>query len=244
MDCNYILAESKLHQKPVCGHRGHPAHIAKLLLRPSAQCCVAETFCFRFGSDFQKVSAPAPTLALYLPFITDFILKSGFFMFFMKEYRYQPNLHAGFYTIWILIFFTNQADPEPKLPTLRLRLQPKVPAPCGSGSTTLPLRVSCLAMTGYTVCKYEDPIEKYYWYCRWAISSVPLLPFANGLLPTIFSYILQDNRRTFVCKASNRKVDLNIFDQFNITIWDRRLRDAVVNCSTSLPRTLVRSRIR
>jgi hypothetical protein len=63
------------------------------------QCCGAETFCFR--SDFQKVSAPAPapalTLAMYIPFITDFILKSGFFKFFMKEY--QPNSHAGFYTI-------------------------------------------------------------------------------------------------------------------------------------------------
>jgi hypothetical protein len=51
------------------------------------QCCGAETFCFRSGSgfDFHKVSAPdpalAPTLALYLPFITDLILKSGFFMF-------------------------------------------------------------------------------------------------------------------------------------------------------------------
>jgi hypothetical protein len=32
-----------------------------------------------------------------IPFITDFILKSGFFMFFMKEY--QPNAHAGSYTI-------------------------------------------------------------------------------------------------------------------------------------------------
>ncbi len=59
--------------------------------------------------NFQKVSAPAPepapapTLAFYLPFITDFILKSRFFMFFMKEY--QPNSHAGFYTIWIFIFF-------------------------------------------------------------------------------------------------------------------------------------------
>jgi hypothetical protein len=42
-------------------------------------------FCFRSGSgtDFQKVLAPAPTLAFYLPFITDFILKSGFFMFFL-----------------------------------------------------------------------------------------------------------------------------------------------------------------
>jgi hypothetical protein len=64
---------------------------------PCRQCCGAGTFCFRSGSDFQKVLAPAPTLALYLPFITDFILKSEFFMFFMKEY--QPNSHAEFYTI-------------------------------------------------------------------------------------------------------------------------------------------------
>ncbi len=63
----------------------------------SKQCCGAETFCFRSGSDFQKVSALAPTLALYLPFITDFILKRGFFMFFMIEYL--PNSHAGFYTM-------------------------------------------------------------------------------------------------------------------------------------------------
>jgi hypothetical protein len=58
---------------------------------PLKQCCEAETFCFRSGSgsNFQKVSvpepAPAPTLALYLPFITDFILKSGFFMFFIER---------------------------------------------------------------------------------------------------------------------------------------------------------------
>jgi hypothetical protein len=55
------------------------------------QCCGAETFCFRSGSDFQKVLAPArapataPTLAFYLPFITNFIFKSGFFMFFYER---------------------------------------------------------------------------------------------------------------------------------------------------------------
>ncbi len=53
-----------------------------------------------FRPDFQKVSAPGPEpasiLALLLPFITDFILKSELFMFFMKEY--QPNSHAGSYT--------------------------------------------------------------------------------------------------------------------------------------------------
>jgi hypothetical protein len=56
------------------------------------QCCGAETFCFRSGSD----------ISFDLPFITDFILKSRFFMFFMKEY--QPNSHSGFYTKLILIF--------------------------------------------------------------------------------------------------------------------------------------------
>jgi hypothetical protein len=81
------------------------------------QCCGAETFCFRSGSDFQKVLAPAPTLALYLPFITDFILTSGFFMFFMKEY--QPHSHAGFYNMnvdfYLLLKLTRSREPEPKL---------------------------------------------------------------------------------------------------------------------------------
>jgi hypothetical protein len=66
------------------------------------QCCGAETFCFRSRSDFQNISAPAPEPDPYLPIITDFILKSGFFMFFLK--KYHPNSHAGFYTIWIFIF--------------------------------------------------------------------------------------------------------------------------------------------
>jgi hypothetical protein len=48
--------------------------------------------------------APEPALAIALqpPVLTDFILKSGFFMFFMKEYR--PNLHASSYLIPIFIF--------------------------------------------------------------------------------------------------------------------------------------------
>jgi hypothetical protein len=61
----------------------------------TAQCCGAETICFRSGSDCQKVPAPAPApapaIALELPVITDFILKRTFFMFFVKEYR--PNSH-------------------------------------------------------------------------------------------------------------------------------------------------------
>jgi hypothetical protein len=67
------------------------------------QCCGAETISFRSGSDFQKVSAPdpapepAPATALELPIITDFILKSTFFMFFMTEN--QPNSHARSYSI-------------------------------------------------------------------------------------------------------------------------------------------------
>jgi hypothetical protein len=40
---------------------------------------------------------------LELLFITDFILKRTFFMFFMKENR--PNSHARSYSIWLMIFF-------------------------------------------------------------------------------------------------------------------------------------------
>ncbi len=63
------------------------------------QCCGAETICFRSGSDFQNVSAPepAPATALELPVITDFMLKSTFFMFLMKENL--PNSHARSYSI-------------------------------------------------------------------------------------------------------------------------------------------------
>jgi hypothetical protein len=69
------------------------------------QCCGDETICFCSVSDFQKVSAPAPALApepalataLELPVITDFMLKSTFFMFLMKENR--PNSHARSYSI-------------------------------------------------------------------------------------------------------------------------------------------------
>jgi hypothetical protein len=50
-------------------------------------CCGAETICFRSGSDFQKVLAPepAPATALELSVITDFMLKSTFFMFLWKK---------------------------------------------------------------------------------------------------------------------------------------------------------------
>ncbi len=118
------------------------------------QCCGAETICFRSGSgsDFQKVSAPAsapepePALAtaLELPVITDFILKSTFFMFFLWktiDLIYMPDPIQ--YEWWV--FFTTSADPEPgagagaETSIFWLGLQPKVPAPCGSGSgsTTL-----------------------------------------------------------------------------------------------------------
>jgi hypothetical protein len=64
-------------------------------------------FFFRSGSDFQKVSAPAPApapepapataLELPVPVITDFMLKSTFFMFLMQENR--PNSHARSYSM-------------------------------------------------------------------------------------------------------------------------------------------------
>jgi hypothetical protein len=56
----------------------------------------SRNFFFRSGSDFQKVSAPAPArapaTALELPVITDFMLNRTFFMFLIKENR--PNSHA------------------------------------------------------------------------------------------------------------------------------------------------------
>jgi hypothetical protein len=63
------------------------------------QCCGAKTICFRSGSVFQKVSAPepAPATALEIPVITDFMLKSTFSMFLMKENR--PYSHARSYSI-------------------------------------------------------------------------------------------------------------------------------------------------
>jgi hypothetical protein len=55
------------------------------------QFCGAKTICFRSGSDFQKVlalalaPAPAPEIALELPVITDFIIKSTFFIVFYER---------------------------------------------------------------------------------------------------------------------------------------------------------------
>jgi hypothetical protein len=60
------------------------------------QGCGAETIFFRSGSDFQKVSAPAPepapATALELPVFTDFMVKRIFFMFLIKKNR--PNSHV------------------------------------------------------------------------------------------------------------------------------------------------------
>ncbi len=68
---------------------------------------LSTNFGFRASSSFKQVSAPEPTLtlfsALWLPLCTAFILKSGFFMFFRKEYRYQLNWLAWFYSVWIMI---------------------------------------------------------------------------------------------------------------------------------------------
>jgi hypothetical protein len=107
------------------------------------QCCGAETIFFHSGSDFQKVSAPAPApepaTALELPVVTDFMLKRIFFMFLMKEIDLIHMLDPIQYEFR---FFQNTlVDPEPgagaETSIFQLRLQPKVLAPCGSGSTTL-----------------------------------------------------------------------------------------------------------
>jgi hypothetical protein len=66
-----------------------------------SQGCGAETIFFSSGSDFQKVSAPAPepapATASELPVFKDFMLKRTFFMFLMKENR--PNSHVKSYSI-------------------------------------------------------------------------------------------------------------------------------------------------
>jgi hypothetical protein len=77
------------------------------------QCCGAKTICFRSGADFQKVSAPA--IALELPVITDFILKSTFSCFLGKKIDLIHMLDPIQYEFLYSIF--------------RLRLQPKIPAP-------------------------------------------------------------------------------------------------------------------
>ncbi len=53
----------------------------------------------------------------------------------MKDYR--PYAHARSYSIWIFIFIYYFSWPGAETAIFRLQLQPKVPAPCGSGSTTL-----------------------------------------------------------------------------------------------------------
>ncbi len=123
-----------LEQEPGTGHLGQDTWDRTTRTgQPWQQCCGAETICFRSSSDFQQVSAPAIAFELPVPVITDFILKSKFFTFFMKVYL--PNSHVRSYSIWILIFiyYGTSAHPESTI----FRLQPRVPAPCGSGSTTL-----------------------------------------------------------------------------------------------------------
>jgi hypothetical protein len=68
------------------------------LFNTSKQGCGAKTIFFRSGSDFQKVSAPAPAPATALepPIFTDFMLKRTFFMLLMKENR--PNSHVRSYS--------------------------------------------------------------------------------------------------------------------------------------------------
>jgi hypothetical protein len=55
-----------------------------------------------FGSGSTSGSGAGSDLSFLSTFYHRFHFKKSIFMFFMKEY--QPNSHAGFYTIWILIF--------------------------------------------------------------------------------------------------------------------------------------------
>ncbi len=107
---------------------------------------------FAFGIVLRSrnfVSAPAPTFKKFPPgsdysFATTclhiFILKSGFFKCFLwKNIDLIHLIYPIQYELWFL--YTNLAYLEPgagaEISIYRLRLQPKVLAPCGSGSTTL-----------------------------------------------------------------------------------------------------------
>ncbi len=111
----------------------------------SKQCCGAKTICF------VSCSSSGAGSGLDYCFVTTcqhcFHSKSGFFMFFMKEY--WLNSLAISYSLWFFIFIYRHyfCWPGARAKTLicRLRLQlqlqlqlrPKVSATCGSGSTTL-----------------------------------------------------------------------------------------------------------
>ncbi len=82
-------------------------HNGKIFI-PSYQCCGAETFCFRSGSDISFIST----------FCHRFHIKKWIIHVFYE--RNQPNSHAGSYTIWIFIFYlllklTRSREPEPNL---------------------------------------------------------------------------------------------------------------------------------
>jgi hypothetical protein len=75
---------------------------------------------------------PAPTWAVRVPVFTAFKWKSRFSWFFGK------NIDFWSYSIWIMIKYTTLVCPGAGAETsVRLRLQPKVSAPAGSGSATL-----------------------------------------------------------------------------------------------------------
>jgi hypothetical protein len=100
-----------------------------------------------FGSGSRSGACSGSNISFVTTFYHRFhIKKSRVFMFFMKEY--QPNAHAGSYTIWIFIFIYylswSRDGAETSIFQLQQQLRPKVLAPCGSGSTTLIRRVTVI----------------------------------------------------------------------------------------------------
>ncbi len=87
----------------------------------------------RLSKSSAPAPEPAPAITLELPVITDFTLKSTFFMFFMKENR--PNSHAKSYSIWISIFIYYFSWLGAGSQSRSRNFD--IPAPCSSGSTTL-----------------------------------------------------------------------------------------------------------
>ncbi len=141
----YYLQLFYLYFFPLYAYASSPScHTIYLLSASSPTCCC---FCDLSASVVEPklfVSVPAPNftklrLRLRLSFVSTFYhrfhIKKWIFKVFMIEYL--SNSHAGFYTMWILIFIYYLSWPGAGAETSTFRLRPQVPAPCGSGSTTL-----------------------------------------------------------------------------------------------------------
>ncbi len=82
----YGVFEGKIQRKKEESWLHGSAHDGEAVV-PSSNGLPPGTNCFGSSSGFQKVSASAPTSALWVPACTVFKLKSRFFMLLWNEYR-------------------------------------------------------------------------------------------------------------------------------------------------------------